>query len=316
MKNLNYSTCFIYDHHQVWPLIAHHFTSLSTVSTTLNPDIATVVLISIKNKYDLFETTSLISTFARKCIVISFLDNDDNIQMILAQNLSYYLLSANSPSLELELSLAIASITNNFPLQIENWPISSTKLLSKHLYERRDLTQLLQQNLHALDFSDFFQSPIQYLDAIINELVTNAIFNAPRGPDHQPLYRHLPRQSNLRLREPEKVLLEIYSLNKNIMITVEDYFGGLEYGIIQSALGRAALARTPMTEGQGAGIGLFLVYRYSNLLVIENHPGRKTKIYAMIEATKKFKQYQGRITSFLYHFHLPPNLHLQQGALP
>lgn len=114
---------------------------------------------------------------------------------------------------------------------------------------------------------------------VADELISNAVHNAPvdAGGDH---YRkELPRDRELALDERQRVRLRWGCDARYLAIEVTDRFGSLDPHTILRALARSDVRET----GGGAGMGLALAYRSCDQLVFNLAPGTRTEVIALID---------------------------------
>tara|TARA_R110000868_G_scaffold117600_1_gene312186 strand:- start:5380 stop:7836 length:2457 start_codon:yes stop_codon:yes gene_type:complete len=195
--------------------------------------------------------------------VISRLDPRSAINYLCQNPHIDHLVGFNSPALEQELKAELPPI-----LQFDfNWTgntIDSFRLA-------------IDQYLSAQEFPGWFESPRDYLSLIGDELVTNAL--AP---------------------ESSKVSVSLSISAQAIRIEVSDNQGHFDKQTLLHAFKRAYEQESPKADGRGAGLGLYLVYQSTNQIWININKNNSTKVTCILEATKRYKNFKGRVTSF--HF--------------
>jgi len=114
---------------------------------------------------------------------------------------------------------------------------------------------------------------------VADELISNAVHNAPVDA-HGVHYRaDLPRDGELELDARHQVTLRWGCDARYLAIEVNDSFGSLPRDTIL-----AALAKNDVREsGGGAGMGIALAYRSCDHLVFNLSPGKRTEIIALID---------------------------------
>ena len=174
-----------------------------------------------------------------------------------------HLIGYNSPSLEQELTGVLPSLTE-FEFSWSGDTIHSFR-------------STIEEYLKGQEFPGWFQSPRDYLSLIGDELVTNAL--APEG---------------------SIVNVNLSMSQQSIRIEVSDNQGHFDKETLLSAFKRAYEQEAPKPDGRGAGLGLYLVYQSTNQIWINIKKNHSTKVTCILEATKRYKNFKGRITSF--HF--------------
>lgn len=162
-----------------------------------------------------------------------------------------------------------------------------------------DLDQVISDYVEKFDFTNYFTSPKDYLRFILNEMLTNALYKAPRlwwkaNKITIPMRRDVVDIS------PHKIRVKFQNNDSGITLGVVDPFGAASFDEISHAIYRGMKEKTPMDKPDGAGLGLYLSYQHSNQLIFSLEKGKSTEVISIIEKNKRFIKYQSRIRSF--HF--------------
>jgi CheY-like chemotaxis protein len=114
---------------------------------------------------------------------------------------------------------------------------------------------------------------------VADELISNAVHNAPRDAAGTHYRKDLDRAQELELDDKHQVRLRWGCDARYLAIEVTDRFGSLDRDTIL-----AALANNDVREsGGGAGMGIALAYRSCDHLVFNLAPGVRTEIIALID---------------------------------
>ena len=114
---------------------------------------------------------------------------------------------------------------------------------------------------------------------VTDELLSNAVHNAPVDASGAHYRRDLARDSELELDEAHQVGLRWGCDARYLAIEVTDRFGSLDRDTILESLGKNDVR----DEGGGAGMGITLAYRSCDHLVFNLAPGYRTEIIALID---------------------------------
>lgn len=114
---------------------------------------------------------------------------------------------------------------------------------------------------------------------VADELMSNAIFNAPVDRDGTHVRKDLPRDSEIELADDETVRLRWGCDARYLAVEVSDQFGSLDRDTILGALAKNAVNEA----GAGAGMGIALSYRSCDHLVFNLSSGKRTEIIALID---------------------------------
>jgi CheY-like chemotaxis protein len=114
---------------------------------------------------------------------------------------------------------------------------------------------------------------------VTDELLSNAVHNAPVDAAGEHYRRDLPRDQELELDDRHQVRLRWGCDARYLAIEVSDRFGSLDRDTILRALAHHDVRET----GGGAGMGVALTYRSCDHLVFNLAPGMRTEIIALID---------------------------------
>lgn len=115
---------------------------------------------------------------------------------------------------------------------------------------------------------------------VAHELLTNAMYTAPVGEGGEPRYAH-DRAAPISLAGTDRPTFCFGSDGLRVAMEVTDRFGRLRRAHLCHSLGRAAAGQ--VNEGQGgAGIGLSMVARGSEVLQVDVLPAQRTRVTAVL----------------------------------
>lgn len=216
------------------------------------------------------------------------------------------------------------SVTDYFPI-LKSHPELST-ILAKHPQDRTFTIKNIATTIRKLSSGDLFgmekylswgtmivehvvkgssqrESLIEQLDLYLDsvgvrgplkrkslkvaeELLMNAIYDAPTGPDGKPLYNHLQRTVPLELKPTEYASFRFACDGNFLAIAVVDRFGALNRQTILDYLERCLMQgteeQTPLDGKGGGGNGLFQIIQSSSLTAFNVDPGERTEVIALL----------------------------------
>ncbi len=168
------------------------------------------------------------------------------------------------------------------------------------LSDSKFTNEMIQENLSHFDFKDYFSSPIEYLQVMANELVSNSLYKGPNRKRAEQGLEGFDRKSPVFLKGADLVQITLGMDGKGIALSVQDSFGGLAYDILISSLKRSFEEKTVMEKKDGAGLGLYLTFLHSNQFIVNFRENFRTEVICIIDKNKRYKNYKQRIRSF--HF--------------
>ncbi len=126
------------------------------------------------------------------------------------------------------------------------------------------------------------------VESVVDELVTNAVYDAPRDADGTARYAAVDRRTKVTLRPSEHVTVRWGGDGDVLVIAVSDPFGALEPARVRERL-RACLSGGDAIEHKagGAGLGLYTVLSHCARLAINVDRGVRTEVIATIDLRRR-----------------------------
>jgi len=136
--------------------------------------------------------------------------------------------------------------------------------------------------------------------AAADELVTNALFNAPVDGAGASRFAHVNRAEEIELGPREAVDVVLARGGALVGISVRDSFGSLSPATLTGQLARcfARDERQVADKPGGAGLGLYVVLDASSHLVVDIAPGRATEFVVLLDVSGTYKDFAQRSKSF------------------
>ncbi|MGZ3723347.1 MAG: cyclic nucleotide-binding domain-containing protein [Bdellovibrionales bacterium] len=134
------------------------------------------------------------------------------------------------------------------------------------------------------------------IHTVLEEMLMNAIYDAPTDKAGTPLYNHMSRSNELILKPEEQGIVRFATDGMLIAVSVQDPFGSLKGSTILNYLennyanSQAMLA--PIPGKGGAGRGLHQIVENSDLVVFNVDPGKKTEAIALFNVEVKEATHQ------------------------
>lgn len=131
---------------------------------------------------------------------------------------------------------------------------------------------------------------------VLEEMLMNAIYDAPVDKNGKSLYNHMPRTQELMLRPEEQGTVRWATDGMLIAVSVQDPFGSLKGSVIlkylESNYSGAADGMNEKEGKGGAGRGLHQIVENADLVVFNVDPGKKTEAIALFNVEVKEKANQ------------------------
>lgn len=180
---------------------------------------------------------------------------------------------------------------------------SEIKVLS--LSDSKFTNEMVEDALKNFDFGEYFSSPIEYIQVMANELISNSLYKGPNKRREEQGLDAPDRRSTVFLKGADLVQVTLGMDSKGVALSVQDSFGGLTYDLLISSLKRSFTEKTAMDKKDGAGLGLYLTFLHSNQFIINFRKDYRTEVICIIEKNKRYKNYKQRIRSFHFFQEVP-----------
>jgi hypothetical protein len=202
---------------------------------------------------------------------------------------------------ELPHVLALGAVTNllvhPMPVLAEELTITVQKLVRGDLFgaekyllwgtalRSHTMTRASQRNHLVAQLADDIRSSGQSARVasmamlVADELLSNAVHNAPVDARGQRPRRDTPRDIEIELDDKHAVRLRWGCDARYLAVEVTDQFGSLDRDTVLRALAKNEVR----DEGTGAGMGISLGYRSCDHMVFNLSPGKRTEVIALID---------------------------------
>lgn len=197
--------------------------------------------------------------------------------------------------------LGLGAVTNllvhPMPVLAEELTVTAQKLIRRDLFgaekyllwgtelHERPITRSTQRSHVVQEISDAVRGRGQSARVasmamlVADELISNAVHNAPVDAHGVHVRRDLPRDIDIALDGKDTVRLRWGCDARYVAIEVSDQYGSLDRETILAALAKQDVRDT----GGGAGMGIALAYRSCDHLVFNLAPGKRTEIIALVD---------------------------------
>jgi anti-sigma regulatory factor (Ser/Thr protein kinase) len=165
--------------------------------------------------------------------------------------------------------------------------------------ERIAALEELGRFLRELEIGDERRARVEL---VAEELLMNALYDAPHDPDGRPRFAALDRRTRVELAPGERATLEFGADGQLLVVSVSDPFGALHKRTVMARMLEAARGTIAPAEGEGgAGLGLVMAYAAASQLAFGIEPGKLTEVTAMFWLSGTNREVQERGTAV--HFH-------------
>jgi hypothetical protein len=209
-------------------------------------------------------------------------------------------------------------LANPMPLLAEELTVTALKLLRRDIFglEKYLSWGVEVRSLELADADDrgaavdalardvresgLGQRVVQAASLVADELLSNALYNAPIDDAGERFRGDEPRHGSRPLLGRERVRLRYACDARYFAIEVSDRYGSLDRNIILRCLAKSVVRSSDKVDmrGRGAGIGIAMVYGCCNHLVFNIDPGRRTEVISLMDVRFRPTELNNMVCSF------------------
>ncbi|MEN9722025.1 MAG: hypothetical protein RJB38_11 [Pseudomonadota bacterium] len=169
--------------------------------------------------------------------------------------------------------------------------------------QKQEAVEVVRNYLVALKF----QSRMATLIAnSVDELLMNAIYDAPTDATGKHIYVSTPRNTEFELKDKASVELHVAFDGEVVALTAVDLFGSLEKAKLLGAISKIYREQEYRVRATvaGAGIGLATVFQTGGSFHFASDHGARTEVTVFFRKTENFKEFknQFRFISTQFYF--------------
>ncbi len=141
---------------------------------------------------------------------------------------------------------------------------------------------------------------VELFQSAADELITNAIYNAPTNDAGERCFAHLSRTEEVELAAGKSVEAVFCTDGRKLGISVRDPFGSLATETVVAYLGKCFRKGSDQVDDKegGAGLGLYYLFETLSQFIINVHPGRRTELIGVIDIRGRYRDFSERPKSF------------------
>jgi hypothetical protein len=181
--------------------------------------------------------------------------------------------------------------------------LSGAPVHEAQIRSTEDKDAALNQIVSFAESMDLGGEKLRRVELATEELLMNALYDAPMEASGQPRNAHLDRRLSVALAPEEQVTLRYGCDGQTLAIAVADPFGSLNKQAVTERLRKVSEGIPKPSPGvAGAGLGLVMTYSVANQLIFSITPGRLTEVTAVLHVAGTNRAAQERGTAV--HFYV------------
>lgn len=247
------------------------------------------------------ELLATLKAFGERVVLLTEQEDKDNINRLLAVYPVSHVIGLNGRSYLKELAVTVRKLLTGDIWGMHQYFDGAQHAETKVIASADGIDATIEAMLNHADMKASFAATHEFLRMTANELVTNAVYNAPVDAAGRPKYEQTDRKVKVKLTAEESVTITVCWDEDYIGISVSDQFGRLERDKIVRHLVKC-VNNTAFIENKkgGAGAGIYLAFYTANQFVVNIEPGKRLEAICILEKSKRYKEYRQRVTSFNY----------------
>ena len=133
----------------------------------------------------------------------------------------------------------------------------------------------------------------EQIDQCIDEMLMNALYDAPVGPDGKSLFAEVAVKDRVLMRADEKAVLQYACDGDRFVVSVRDAFGSLRKEIVLQYLDKCLHAAEQIDrKAGGAGLGLYLMCNSATEVAFHIFSGSATEVVCSFDLKQPRAQLQ------------------------
>ena len=135
------------------------------------------------------------------------------------------------------------------------------------------------------------------------ELLMNALFDAPQDENGKARFAHQPRTQQVMLPPMEAARMEVASDGDRLAISVSDPFGAITRRVVLHYLSRCFEGTDRVSnilDPGGAGLGLYMCFNSVSSFIVNVSPGVRSEFIGIFDLNLSPKEHHSRHPSFHY----------------
>lgn len=236
----------------------------------------------------------------RGCVLLVSDGDAEKVPQLFTNGSVTNLLTHSMPILAEELTATALKLLRGELFGLEKymaWGVDARTIELSDVAQRPDVVDTMARDVRELGLGPRVAS---MSSLVADELLSNALFDAPVDPSGQRVRMSDPRHEARALEGRDRVTLRYACDARYLAIEVTDQYGSLDRDTIVRYLAKASERGPDQVdlEGAGAGMGLALTYSCCTHLVFNLAPQRCTQAIGLIDVRFKPAQLGSQVPSF------------------
>ncbi|MGQ0505103.1 MAG: hypothetical protein ACT4TC_07250 [Myxococcaceae bacterium] len=177
------------------------------------------------------------------------------------------------------------------------WGVEPVRMVLRRATEKERVISVMQDYANSLGVHPRL---VNLYCVVADELLTNAVYNAPVDANGVPRYAELSRDVEVVLKPEEYVEVVLCSDGHRLGIATIDPFGSLRRERLLTYLSKCFQKGPDQVDQKkgGAGLGFYSVFESLSHFVVNIQPGTRTEMIGLIDVRGTYRDFANRNKSF------------------
>jgi len=183
------------------------------------------------------------------------------------------------------ISTTVSKILHKDFFGVEKYLAWGAKIIEKPVQSSTQRAELIEAMTEHFRSFGLRSSLLDRVCAACEELLMNAIYDAPIDEKGQPLFNHLPRTEIVNLTSAQRAEFRYGTDGVVLAVSVRDPFGSLSKSVISKYLEGGYQGQEVLSDEKkgGAGRGLHVIIESSDLTIFNVQKSRRTEVICLFK---------------------------------
>ncbi len=212
--------------------------------------------------------------------------------LLLEEVCAEIVLSTESPWFESELLATLRKLEHQLSFGPSVYLPGSARIFEVLVTSSQDKVKILDQLSGFLTELAIGGRSVRRVLDVVDELVMNAVYDAPVDAQGHALYAGVSRSTPVILRSQERAIFSYGSDGRTLALSISDPFGGLSISTFRRYIAKGLRGGNDQIDQKdgGAGLGLYLQFENVGSLCLNVQPGLRTEVVGLLDVSGSYRE--------------------------
>lgn len=189
----------------------------------------------------------------------------------------------------------IGAFSNPYPFGLDRYFAPGTPIKQLQIHQASQRPTAVQAMQNVLEKNGLLSRISALVAQATDELLLNALFDAPVDESGQHIRKNLDRNSNITLAPEETINLSIGYSEKYMGVSVSDCYGSLSSETLHSFVRNNYRQESfSIDQHRNKGLGLYGIVQSGLSVVFVTQPKSRTEVFLFFPMVKTFREYRAK----------------------